>query len=119
MSGARPSSWCRELCALAGSAFLGAWTWVAPGPAVAEDAPRANKASSRDWWSLRPLARPAIPAAMADGTADRATNPAHPIDTFLHARLAASGLHPSPEADRRTLIRRLSFDLVGDRKSVV
>jgi hypothetical protein len=80
---------------------------------VAEDAPRANKASSRDWWSLRPLARPAIPAAMADGTADRATNPAHPIDTFLHARLAASGLHPSPEADRRTLIRRLSFDLVG------
>jgi hypothetical protein len=36
-----------------------------------------------------------------------------PIDRFIAARLAEKGLHPSPEADRRTLIRRLSFDLVG------
>ena len=59
--------------------------------------------AGRDWWSLQPLAESAVPA----GTA------AHPIDRFLEARLAAVGLTPAPEADRRTLLRRLSFDLTG------
>ena len=39
--------------------------------------------------------------------------PDHPIDRFIGARLAAENLAFSPEADRRTLIRRLSFDLTG------
>ena len=39
--------------------------------------------------------------------------PQNPIDHFVLARLEAEGLHPSPEADPRTLIRRLSFDLTG------
>jgi hypothetical protein len=37
----------------------------------------------------------------------------NPIDAFVHQKLAALGLSPAPEADRRTLIRRLSFDLTG------
>lgn len=37
----------------------------------------------------------------------------HPVDAFLNARLRANGLTMSPEADRRTLIRRLTFDLLG------
>ena len=37
----------------------------------------------------------------------------HPVDRFIQARLAERKLKPSPEADRRTLIRRLSFDLHG------
>ena len=57
------------------------------------------------WWSLRPLQRPAVPAI--DGDA------ANPIDRFILAKLHAKELTPSPEADRRTLIRRLSFDLIG------
>ena len=36
-----------------------------------------------------------------------------PIDVFIQAKLEQEGLTPSPEADRRTLIRRLSFDLIG------
>ena len=36
-----------------------------------------------------------------------------PIDAFILATLEQHGLKPSPEADRRTLIRRLSFDLIG------
>ena len=36
-----------------------------------------------------------------------------PIDAFILAELQKHGLEPSPEADRRTLIRRLSFDLIG------
>jgi len=37
----------------------------------------------------------------------------HPIDAFIYDRLKAAGLSPSPAADRRTLIRRLYFDLIG------
>ena len=62
-----------------------------------------------DWWSLRPLNRPAVPKIPAEMAGWCRT----PIDRFVAARLAEKGLHPSAEADRRTLIRRLSFDLVG------
>ncbi len=58
----------------------------------------------RDWWSLRPLNPPPIP---------QAPPATHPIDAFIHARLAAEGWQPSPEADRRTLARRVAFDLTG------
>ncbi|MFM9147249.1 MAG: PSD1 and planctomycete cytochrome C domain-containing protein [Verrucomicrobiota bacterium] len=37
----------------------------------------------------------------------------HPVDAFVRTRLAKEGLRPSPEADRHTLIRRLSLDLTG------
>src|SRR5205823_7084901 len=37
----------------------------------------------------------------------------NPIDRFIQARLEKEGLEPSPEADRPTLIRRLSLDLLG------
>jgi hypothetical protein len=36
-----------------------------------------------------------------------------PVDSFIRARLAAEGLRPAPEADRATLLRRLSLDLIG------
>ncbi len=57
-----------------------------------------------DFWSLRPLVRPVVPPARGA---------AHPVDAFVQAKLAERGLELSPEADRRTLIRRLSFDLLG------
>jgi hypothetical protein len=56
-------------------------------------------------WAFRAPVRPAVPVVKG-----RARNP---IDAFLLARLEASGLTFSPEADRVTLIRRLSFDLTG------
>jgi len=58
-------------------------------------------------WAFRPPARSAIPA-IKDRNRIR-----NPIDTFLLAQLEAAGLTFSPEADRRTLIRRLFFDLTG------
>jgi len=57
------------------------------------------------WWSLAPLTAPPVPATAGQGD--------NPVDAFIQARLSAEGLTPSPEADRRTLIRRLSFDLLG------
>ena len=53
------------------------------------------------------MRRPTVPD-VADGGWSK-----NPIDRFLFARLAAEGLTPAPEADRRTLIRRASFDLIG------
>src|SRR5262245_55599372 len=63
--------------------------------------------AAEPWWSLRPLVRPAVPVVR-----DRAW-PRTPVDAFVLARLEQLNLRPAPEADRRTLIRRLSFDLVG------
>jgi hypothetical protein len=59
-------------------------------------------------WAFRPLRRPAIPEIRNPQSAIR-----NPIDSFVLARLAAEGLKPSPEADRYTLIRRVSIDLIG------
>ncbi|MDG3006054.1 DUF1553 domain-containing protein [Paludisphaera mucosa] len=80
-------------------------TWVDQGAAWPEggDDPRS-------WWSLRPLARPAVPAPAAFADAPPARGP---IDAFLRAKLVEKGLKPSAEADRRTLARRLFFDLTG------
>ena len=61
------------------------------------------------WWSLQPLVRPNVPAADPKSV----TAPQSPIDAFIQAKLAEKQLSPSSMADRRTLIRRLSFDLHG------
>ncbi len=58
-------------------------------------------------WSLITPQRPLLPEVGKDA------RPGNAIDRFILARLAHEGLQPAPEADRRTLIRRLSFDLLG------
>ena len=58
-------------------------------------------------WAYVKAARPAVPPASA------APDAATPIDRFVRAKLTELKLAPSPEADRGTLIRRLSFDLTG------
>jgi cytochrome c551/c552 len=57
----------------------------------------------RNFWSFRPLSRPAPPP----------NGEANPVDAFLRAEWAKRGLRPSPEADRRTLVRRAYLDLLG------
>ena len=52
-------------------------------------------------WAYVKPERPAVPAGV------------HPVDHFVRAELAKKNIKPSPEADRRTLIRRLSLDLLG------
>ena len=81
--------------------------WIAAG------APWPDGVVLRDdplqWWSLRPLERPHIPQLSPEDQAWVRT----PIDAFIAAKLREQGLAPSPEADRRTLIRRLAFNLTG------
>ncbi len=69
----------------------------------------ADSPSKSDWWSLKPLVRPEVPKPKGHD----AKWVRNPIDAFVLARLREKGLSPSPEADSRTLIRRLSFDLIG------
>ena len=59
-------------------------------------------------WAYQPIKRPPVPEV-----ADAKAPIRNPIDNFVQARLAREGLTPSPEADRRTLIRRVSLDLTG------
>lgn len=66
-----------------------------------DDSP--SQAGTETWWSLRPITRPQVPAGDSQ----------NPIDLFVRARLARDRLAPSPAADRRTLIRRLTYDLHG------
>jgi cytochrome c553 len=61
----------------------------------------------RRFWSFRPLARPPLPTVK--DTAWGKT----PIDRFIRAAQEAKGIHPNAMADKRTLIRRASFDLLG------
>jgi hypothetical protein len=79
----------------------------ASGPAATTPAGSEAIAAARHQWSHQPVARPPVPAVK-----DRAWCRT-PIDAFLLARLEAQGLRPAPEADRVTLIRRLTHDLTG------
>src|SRR6188508_3801955 len=58
-------------------------------------------------WAFKPAARPTIPE-VARKDWSRTT-----IDPFILAKLEANRLSPSPEADRRTLLRRVTLDLTG------
>lgn len=58
-----------------------------------------------DHWAFRAPTRPTVPAGSAWS--------ASPIDALVHARLAVARLSPSPEADRYTLLRRVTLDLTG------
>jgi hypothetical protein len=63
---------------------------------------------AKTFWSLQPTKRPPVPASSR-----RRSQPASPIDSFVLARLDGAGLTPLPSADRRTLIRRATYDLIG------
>lgn len=67
----------------------------------------ATLAERKKWWSFQPIQRAPLPDV------DDSSWSSHPVDRFVLARAEAAGLHPSPDADRRTLVRRLSFALTG------
>jgi hypothetical protein len=87
---------------------------VMPPPRSNKKLTPAQKETIRRWiaegakyqkhWSFEAVKRPAVPKVAAART---------PIDAFLLTRLGAEGLTPRPEADRETLIRRVSFALTG------
>lgn len=98
--------------------------WIDQGANRPDDQQGVRKRSGH--WSLQPLVAPPVPvfskpafSVSTKGAASELNTDllipefSNPIDAFITARLATSGLMLSPPADRATLIRRLSFDLIG------
>lgn len=91
--------------------------WVkmgAPWPAETAVASAAAKPAEWNWeelrashWAFQPMQRPTPPSV------NDAAWPANEVDQFVLAKLEAEGMTPAPVADRLTLIRRASFDLIG------
>jgi hypothetical protein len=80
--------------------------WIDEGAKIPAAASRSANPKTL-LWSLQQLSRPAVP-----DVSERAW-PRNPIDNFILARLEPEHIKPAPEADRNTLIRRLSLDLTG------
>src|SRR5881396_3248546 len=81
---------------------------VCVGAAVISTARAVDPADKADHWAFKPATRPAVPVVSGDAWAK-----GNPIDAFVLAKLLEKGLSPSPPGDRRTLIRRVTFDLTG------
>ncbi|MEZ5385871.1 MAG: DUF1553 domain-containing protein [Prosthecobacter sp.] len=95
-------------------ADLEAWVRMgAPDPratdtvAAVEAKSAINWDKAREWWSLQPLKQPTLPTIKEEKW------PAGDVDHFVLAKIEAAGLKPSQDADKRTLIRRATFDLIG------
>lgn len=72
---------------------------LAPGPVISEE--------DHEYWAFQPVKRSPVPSAV-DATRVRT-----PVDAFLLQAMSGKGLRFAPEADRRTLIRRVTLDLTG------
>ena len=90
-------------------------TWVkmgAPDPRTESDAAEhkytVDMDKARKHWAFQPVTKPAVP---------QTDDPQHwaqsPVDEFILAKLQEKGLTPSPLADKVTLLRRATFDLIG------
>lgn len=79
-------------------------------PVRADEAPTANaevRSKAHPHWAFRPVIKPSVPQVQNIQWVQ------NPIDAFVLQKLEASGIAPSPRADKRTLIRRASLDVTG------
>ena len=81
--------------------------WVRTGAVWGVEAGEQAERAGRSHWAFQPVNRAKPPAVNADEWVQNA------IDRFVLARLEEKQVRPSPEASRRTLIRRVSLDLIG------
>jgi hypothetical protein len=81
--------------------------WIELGAAWPEDEATTRRAKGSDWWAFQPVQR-VNPPRVEDAAWVR-----NPIDQFILAGLEKQHLHPSSEAAKETLLRRVSLDLTG------
>ncbi len=77
------------------------------GAGTTSDAKDPFTPQQRKYWAFQKVVRPPVPQVSDNKWS------ANPIDAFILAKLQAKGLKPNPTADRVTLLRRVSFDLIG------
>lgn len=84
--------------------------WIDQGaewpPAATSAEPSADRPTFTH-WAVQPLRRPRVPPVRNSAWVK------NPIDNFILAKLEAEGIEPSRQAEKRTLVRRLSLDLIG------
>ena len=81
--------------------------WVKAGAAYPHDAAQGTTPDPRKHWAFQPIKEPVVPV-----NRDPKGSP-NPIDNFVLAKLRDKDLSLAPRADKRTLIRRAYFDLIG------
>ncbi|MCH7686555.1 MAG: DUF1549 domain-containing protein, partial [Planctomycetes bacterium] len=87
--------------------------WISSGAKTARPEPESISPGiliteeDRSFWSFQPIRRPPVPRVK------HAESVRNPVDAFLLERLEERGFTFSPEADKQTLIRRATFDLLG------
>lgn len=81
--------------------------WVKMGLPWPAENDETQYDAAADHWAFQPVANPKIPGDKADDWSRTS------IDRFVYSKLNHLDLPPSPMADRRTLIRRATFDLIG------
>ena len=92
----------------AGAPWPNSETTQAKAPPISKAAPREFTPEERKYWAFQPVTRPIAPAVRdAEGSVR------NDIDRFLLAKLQEKGLSFAAPADKRTLIRRVTFDLTG------
>ncbi|MDG2223832.1 MAG: DUF1549 domain-containing protein [Rubripirellula sp.] len=74
---------------------------------IIEASPGMSIQAGKSFWSMRPIGSPEPPRVSNSDWVQT------PIDAFILAKLESQGLRPAPPADRRTLIRRITYDLTG------
>lgn len=95
-------------------------TWVktgAPDPRTKENKNATAAADKRkraaEHWAFQSVKKPLVPKTTGAGQSRTTNGPRTPIDNFIIEKLSLNGLQLSPQADKRTLIRRATFDLTG------
>ncbi|MEM7454239.1 MAG: PSD1 and planctomycete cytochrome C domain-containing protein [Planctomycetota bacterium] len=97
--------------ALSGEEVDAIRTWIAEGARWPDGFEiKAVTSTDFDWWSLKPALRPDVPEFDDEYASSWIRTP---VDAFVIQSLIENDLRPAPAADRRTLIRRLSYDLAG------
>jgi len=81
--------------------------WIKMGAPWPDGASTGKGPQYAPLWSLEPIKSPAIPKVKLKGWVS------NPIDSFVLAKLEANKLKPAPGVDRRTLLRRVTYDLTG------
>lgn len=87
-------------------------TWIEQGAAGPRDETNPKRsgldlAQGKRFWSFQPISNPPVPSVKASGWVHS------PIDAFILSKLEAAGLQPAPPAGKRTLLRRVTYDLIG------
>ena len=81
--------------------------WVEMGAPFPMESGTAERNRDPNHWAFHPPSTPSVPAVV------NSVWPRSPLDRFILARIETAGLSPAPQADRRTLIRRVTFDVIG------